>query len=465
MNEDVLASLRRAIESSPEDAALRLHVAEMLLGAGRHSEAIGETNAVLQRDPAHQAALDLLNRTVAAMTSGAGASAELPVPAADPAGADAGTEQEPEPEPEEQPAAAVGPEPEEQPEAAVEPGAVEPAAGSAEPAAAAFDWTRAETEVGSEVPPPFVKEPQLAYGGDGPGVAPLDPEVPPITFADVGGLESVKKRLDESFLQPMKNAELAKAFGKSLRGGLLLYGPPGCGKTFLARAVAGELGAVFMSATMTDIMAPYHGETERNLKAVFDSARAKTPTVLFLDEVDAIGMRRSSLGGHHVMTRQMVNQLLIEMDSMAGDNDGLYLLAATNHPWDLDEALLRPGRLDRTLLVIPPDYEARLQILEHQLRDRPLAGINLEQIAARTDVFSGADLQHLCVTAAEKAMTESIRANRICPITMDHIEAAFAEVGATTLSWLESSRNVVKFSNAHGRYNDLADYLRSRGML
>lgn len=437
MNEDLLASLRRAVDANPGDSALRLHLAEMLLGSGRHSDAVGEVNAVLQRDPASQPALALLNRTVAAMT-GQAAGASLTPAEATPARAED--------------AENTAAEPDSAPDTDID------------PSDAAFDWTRAESEVGSDVPPPFVPEPQLAAGESRDGVAPLEPETPPITLDDVGGLEAVKKRLDESFMQPMKNAELAKAFGKSLRGGLLLYGPPGCGKTFLARAVAGELGAVFMSVTMTDILDPYHGVTEKNMKAVFDSARAHSPTVLFLDEVDAIGMKRSGLG-HHAMIRQMVNQLLIEMDSMAGNNDGLYLLAATNHPWDLDEALLRPGRLDRTLLVTPPDFEARRTILEYHLRDRPLAGIDLTSIASRTELFSGADLAHICVTAAEKAMTESIEANRICPITMTHIDAALEEIGPSTLAWLESSRNVVKFSNDHGRYNDLAEYLRSRSIL
>lgn len=450
MNEDLLASLKRAVEANPEDSGLRLHVAEMLLGAGLHSETISEVNAVLRQDPAHPAALALLNRTVAAMTSAAGGPVESPKPTAAQA---SGSQTRGEHTPEEHPADKT---PAEGPPADVPP---------AVPESAAFDWTRAEDELGSDVPPPFVEaEPQLGSAESREGVAPLEPEVSPVTLKDVGGLEAVKKRLDESFMQPMKNAELAKAFGKSLRGGLLLYGPPGCGKTFLARAVAGELGAVFMSVTMTDILDPYHGVTEKNMKAVFDSARAHSPTVLFLDEVDAIGMKRSGLG-HHAMIRQMVNQLLIEMDSMAGNNDGLYLLAATNHPWDLDEALLRPGRLDRTLLVTPPDFEARRTILEYHLRDRPLAGIDLTSIASRTEMFSGADLAHICVTAAEKAMTESIAANRICPITMTHIDAALDEIGPSTLPWLESSRNVVKFSNDHGRYNDLAEYLRSRSIL
>ncbi len=330
---------------------------------------------------------------------------------------------------------------------------------------AGFDWTLAEEDLGAEVPPPFVEHHLRLGEQDAPPVAPLEPAGPPVTLADVGGLHAVKQRLHESFLQPMKHAGIAKAFGKSLRGGLLLYGPPGCGKTFLARAVAGELGASFINVTMTDVLDSYVGRTEQNLHEVFMEARRKAPAVLFLDEVDALGMRRSSLSGSSAWLRQMVNQLLIEMDSTAGTNDGLYVLAATNHPWDLDEALLRPGRLDRMVLVIPPDPAARDAILRYHLANRPIAGIDIPAIVQRTDGFSGADLEHICVTAAEKAMTDSINAGELQPINMNHIQQALGEITASTGTWLEQSRNVVRFANRDGRYNDLADYLRARKML
>ena len=428
-DDPIVASLRRALDANPGDVVLRLHLAQTLLTAGNAAGAIAEASIALQADPGNGQALGLLAAAATALSTPAGPAA--PAAPAAPAG----------------PAESSGP------------------AASSPATSGGFDWEQAEQEVGSAVPPPFVERvPVGPLADDDAGAAPVEIAREAVTLSDVGGLDDVKRRLEESFLAPMRNAAVARAFGKSLRGGLLLYGPPGCGKTFLARAVAGELGAVFMSVTMTDILDPYHGVTEKNMKAVFDSARAHSPTVLFLDEVDAIGMKRSGLG-HHAMIRQMVNQLLIEMDSMAGNNDGLYLLAATNHPWDLDEALLRPGRLDRTLLVTPPDFEARRTILEYHLRDRPLAGIDLTSIASRTEMFSGADLAHICVTAAEKAMTESIQANRICPISMTHIDAALEEIGPSTLAWLESSRNVVKFSNDHGRYNDLAEYLRSRSIL
>ena len=428
MNEQLLTSLRHALAASPGDSALRLHVAEMLHAEGRNPEALAEVNTVIQAEPSNVAALGLLGKIVSGLSAPVAAepvAATVEVPPAAPAAVDAAADSD------------------------------------RAPADDGFDWDKASRELGEQLPAPFA----IGMDEEESGIAPIEPEAPAVTLADVGGLENVKARLNESFLAPMRHSEIAKAFGKSLRGGLLLYGPPGCGKTFLARAVAGELGARFMSVVMTDVLSSYMGQTEKNLKAVFDSARAETPTVLFLDEVDALGMRRGSLTGSATWLRQMVNQLLLEMDSMAGDNDGLYILAATNHPWDLDEALLRPGRLDRTVLVTPPDAAARTAILHYHLKKRPIAGIDLPALTRRTENLSGADLEHLCVTAAEKAMMESIAANEIIPLNMGHMELALAEVKASTLPWLESARNVVRFSNDHGRYDELAGYLRSRKML
>lgn len=425
MNEQLLTSLRHALAASPDDATLRLHVAELLHGAGRNTDALAEVNQVIQQDPSNAAALGMLSNIVSGLSAPAAPAAPTAPPAAAP----------------------VAPEP-------------APAPENTE-----FDWDLAASELGSSLPAPFVASEPMRMGESTDGFAPIEPDAPVVTLADVGGLDAVKQRLEESFLAPMRHSEIAKAFGKSLRGGLLLYGPPGCGKTFLARAVAGELGARFISVAMTDVLSSYVGQTEKNLKAVFDAARAETPTVLFLDEVDALGMRRASLTGSASWLRQMVNQLLLEMDSMAGDNDGLYVLAATNHPWDLDEALLRPGRLDRSVLVTAPDAAARTAILHYHLHKRPIAGIDLPALSARTENLSGADLEHLCITAAEKAMMESIAAGEIVPLSMSHMQAALTEVKPSTLPWLESARNVVRFSNEHGRYDELASYLRSRKML
>ena len=237
-----------------------------------------------------------------------------------------------------------------------------------------YDWSQAEDELRDVLPAMFI--------GDVPGADSAsagleqadayDAEHAGLTLADVAGMTEVKQRLEAAFLAPMRNPELRRLYGKSLRGGLLLYGPPGCGKTFIARAVAGELGARFIAVSFADIIDMFVGQSERNIHELFEIARRNAPCVLFLDEVDAIGQKRSQL--RNTPMRSAVNQLLLELDDISGHNEGVFLLAATNHPWDVDSALRRPGRFDRTLLVLPPDAAAREGVFRYHLKDRPVAG-------------------------------------------------------------------------------------------
>jgi len=291
----------------------------------------------------------------------------------------------------------------------------------------------------------------------------LNVERPSTRLADVGGLEDVKRRLTTSFLAPLRNPELRQLYGKSLRGGLLLYGPPGCGKTFLARALAGELGARFFAVGLHDVLDMWLGQIERNLHEVFETARRHAPCVLFLDEVDALGMKRSNLS--RSVGRNMVVQLLNELDGLAVENDGLFLLGATNQPWDVDPALLRPGRFDRMLAVLPPDEPARAAILARHLEGRPVAAsIDLARLAKRTDGYSGADLRLVCEGAAEEALEASAATGTARPIGMDDLSAALIGVSPSTSAWLEMARNYVLFANHSGVYNDLLAYLRERKM-
>jgi SpoVK/Ycf46/Vps4 family AAA+-type ATPase len=262
-----------------------------------------------------------------------------------------------------------------------------------------------------------------------------------------------------AFLAPMRNPELRRLYGKSLRGGLLLYGPPGCGKTFLARAVAGEMGAHFIVAGISEILDMWLGQSEQNLHELFMQARRNSPCVLFLDEIDALGQKRSQLRGSPAAGR-IVNQLLTELDSVGSQNEGLFVLGATNQPWDVDTALRRPGRFDRTVLVLPPDGPARASILEYHLRQRPVEGIDLGQLVAATDRFSGADLAHLCETAAEKALIESSRSGKVRMIGMADFEAALREVWPSTGPWFSSARGVAMFANEGGAYDELVAYFR-----
>lgn len=303
MPDDLISSLLAALESRPDDVPLRLHVAGLLLDAGRAAEALPHLSQVLTVRTSDEQALALLARASAAL--GAGPPAPPPAP----------SEQ------------------------------------------SQFDWAAAEADIG----PVAYAEPAYVEGASGHDPNPAaghDIEAPTLRLADVGGMEDVRRRLDVAFLTPMRNPALREAFGKSLRGGLLLYAP-----------------------------------------------------------------------------------------------------------WDVDPALRRPGRLDRMVLVVPPDAPARDAILRHHLGGRPCAGIDVARLVSSTAEFSGADLAHLVETAAEQALSDSVASGTIRPITMKDFAAARREVRATTMTWFTSARNVAEFANDHGEYDDLVAYLRRRRIM
>jgi len=274
-------------------------------------------------------------------------------------------------------------------------------------------------------------------------------------------MEKVKHRLNVAFLAPLRNPELRRTFGKSLRGGLLLYGPPGCGKTFIARAAAGELGAKFIAIGISDVLDMWLGQSEQNLKGHFETARRQAPCLLFFDEVDALGRKRSLM--RHSAGSGVISQFLAELDGLKADNRGVFVLAATNHPWDVDSALRRPGRLDRMLLVLPPDGSAREAILRANCRDRPMADdVDYTSIASRLEDYSGADVAHLCEAAAELALEESLGTSNVRPISAAHFKRAMKEVRPSIRAWLETAKNHALFANDGGVYDDLLEYLRAR---
>ena len=248
---------------------------------------------------------------------------------------------------------------------------------------------------------------------------------------------------------------MESAFG----GGLLLYGPPGCGKTFVAKAVAGELGAQFIAIGLQDVLDMWLGNSERNVHEIFERARASAPSVLFFDEIDALGRKRSLMRG--ARERPIVNPLLAELDNVKSDNEGLFVLAATNHPWDVDSALRRPGRLDRTILVLPPDRSAREAILRAQLTGRPAESVDIAWLAATTDGFSGADLVHVCDVATEQAMDDSLKTGVVRPIETKDFRAALRDVRPSVGAWFSTARNYAEFANEGGVFDELVDYLRT----
>jgi SpoVK/Ycf46/Vps4 family AAA+-type ATPase len=276
-----------------------------------------------------------------------------------------------------------------------------------------------------------------------------------LTFDDIGGMHDVIERIRMNIIYPFKNPEVFKKFNKRPGGGILLYGPPGCGKTHLARATAGECGARFISIAITDILSKWLGESERHLHDIFENARQHTPVIIFIDEIDAIGMSRSDAGAYQA---PLVNVLLTEMDGIQSKNDQLMVLAATNVPWRVDQALRRPGRFDRVLFVPPPDVAAREAILKIHLRGMPAGAVDVAKLARLCDRFSGADLRAVVERASEKAIYQEMRTGRPGELTQPLLLEAVKETKPSTVEWLETARNYATYSNRAGLYDELVAY-------
>merc|ERR1711871_1217458 len=237
-------------------------------------------------------------------------------------------------------------------------------------------------------------------------------ETPDVTWDDIGGLEKVKRELQETIQYPIEHPDKFQKFGMSPSKGVLFYGPPGCGKTLLAKAVANECSSNFISVKGPELLTMWFGESEGNVREGFDKARAAAPCVLFFDELDSVGVARG--GGHGGDAGgagdRVLNQLLTEMDG-AGAKKNLFFIGATNRPEILDEALIRPGRLDQLIYIPLPDKPSRVSIIKAVLRESPVAGnVNLDFLANQCEGFSGADMTELCQRATKAAIREAIAA-------------------------------------------------------
>ena len=289
--------------------------------------------------------------------------------------------------------------------------------------------------------------------------------VPPeetVKFAEVGGLDEIKEQIRRRIILPFQKPSLFQRFKKRVGGGILLYGPPGCGKTLLARATAGECNASFFNVAISDVLDMYIGESERKLHAILETARAQTPAVVFFDEIEALGGKRQYT--REATSSKLVSQFLSELDGFSTNNAGVLILGATNVPWAIDPAFRRPGRFDRMLFVPPPDRPARESILEILLRDRPLGErIDYAALARDTSGFSGADLKNLAETAADEAIQASIAEGREVPISNAHLKAALREVKPTTLEWLTTARNYARYANEAGQYDEVLKFVEKHG--
>jgi SpoVK/Ycf46/Vps4 family AAA+-type ATPase len=384
---ELLAGLRAAVEAVPDNLALRLHVATVLLEAGRAAESLEHSSAVLALEPGQRQAVELAGRATAALPEAA-----LSAPA---------------------PYLTAAPEPQYR-------------------GATVDQWVLGEVE-----------EPRM-------------------TLADVAGMPAIKRWLSTAFLSSLRDPQMRRLFGRSLRGGLLMYGPPGCGKTFLARALAGELEAGFLGIDLAHVVDMWLGYSRRSIHEIFETARAAAPCLLYLDQLDAIGPRRA--GRRHSIGRGVVDQLVAELYSASEEHEGVFVVAATEHPWDVDSLLRQPGRLDHRLLVLPPDLQAREAIIRSVLAGRPLAeDLDLAGLAARTDRYSAADLAQLCESAAAAALEASIVSNSSRPIAMVDFTRGLHELRPSTPPWFELARDYARFAAEPGSYDDLVSYLRTRG--
>lgn len=454
MTNPLIDSLTAVVSDRPGDVPLRVHLAELLIADGRGADAVPHLGVVLASEPTNERAAALMRSAlgvpeapaqVAPTTEAMAAPAATPQPAPSPTA----------PAPQKSaPASGSGA------DEATPASSNTPTQGGE---AQNFDWRSAEEQVGGPAPA-FVNGAEPVYNEAPPAAEDVwDVETATSTLADVGGMQDVKDRLNMAFLAPLRNPELRRLYGKSLKGGLMLYGPPGCGKTYIARALAGEIGASFITVTLTDILDQFIGNSEANLHSLFVTARKHAPVVLFLDEIDAIGQKRSQ--STSAAWRGVTNQLLMEMDGIGADNEGVFILAATNTPWDVDPALRRPGRFDRSVAVLPPDAPARHSILYHYLKDRPMEGIDLGVLVRQTNGFTGADLAHLVDSAAEFAMMDSLRTGTVRMMTMQDFANALKQVRPSAGPWFSSARNIVEYGNRDGQYDDLAAYMKANKLL
>ena len=443
--DDVVRSLREALKVSPDNLPLRKHLAETLLSVGRPEEAEKEYRQALAQSPddaalklglaqafyqlgKNSAALVIVEELIGGRDTPARAyvlHARLLLRAGDAEGAAR----------------------EYRKGIDVDPGA-------ADAHLAGQLGVRVEAPSTSEEVDGRLRAPVEA-AGDGPSI---EIEKPDLTFKDVGGMDPLKEEIRIKIIHPMTRPELYKAYGKPIGGGILMYGPPGCGKTYLARATAGEIKARFLAVGISDVLDMWIGQSEKNLHEFFEQARQNAPCVLFFDEVDALGASRADM--RQSAGRQLINQFLSELDGIRSSNDGVLILAATNAPWHLDSAFRRPGRFDRILFVPPPDGEARVAILRILCRGKPVQDIDTEGLGKKLKDFSGADLKAVVDLAVEAKLREALKDGIPRPLGTKDLTEAAAKVKPSTREWFSTARNYALYANQGGLYDDILKYLK-----
>lgn len=281
---------------------------------------------------------------------------------------------------------------------------------------------------------------------------------PNINFTDIGGMDEIKKEIELKIIHPLNFPDLYKAYGKKIGGGILLYGPPGCGKTYLAKATAGQINANFIAVGLNDILDMWVGNSEKNLHEVFEYARSNKPCVLFFDEIDALAASRSDMKQSN--TKVLINQFLQELDGVDTDNEGILILGATNAPWHLDNAFRRPGRFDRILFVPPPDDKAKEAILEIKLKNKPISEINYKKVISSFTDYSGADMEAVIDIAIEGKLEQSFKTGFPEPISEKDLIAASKKHNPSTKEWFQSAKNFALYANESGIYDPILNFMK-----
>ncbi|SFM23677.1 AAA family ATPase [Methanolobus profundi] len=278
-------------------------------------------------------------------------------------------------------------------------------------------------------------------------------EIPKVGFSDIGGLEDVKEEIRKAIIYPFTHKELYQMYGQKAGEGILLYGPPGCGKTMMAKAAAKECGADFISVKTSSIVSKWVGASEKNVKQVFDIARGEERSIIFFDEIDSIAARRSESEDY---AKRVVNELLAQMDGVDTASDNLLVLAATNEPWAIDPALRRPGRFSKLVFVPEPDLEAREAILKIHLKKRPLDdNVDIRHLAELTDSYSGADLAAICKEAADIPLGEALRGGEARNIGLQDFKMVLEKRKPSIVSWYIEARSAIQKSGEEQVFAEL----------
>jgi len=280
-------------------------------------------------------------------------------------------------------------------------------------------------------------------------------QTPNIGFADIGGLESVKEEIRKAIIYPFTHKDLYKMYGQKAGEGILLYGPPGCGKTMMAKAAAKECGADFISVKTSSIVSKWVGASEKNIKQVFETARQCEKSIIFFDEIDSIAGRRSESEDY---ARRVVNELLAQMDGVDTADDNLLILAATNEPWAIDTALRRPGRFSKLVFIPEPDLDARAAIFKINLKGRPVAeDVDVNRLAEMTESYSGADISAICKEAADIPLGEALRGGEAREIEERDFVTVLEGRKPSILSWYVEARKEVKKSGEEEVFDGIMD--------